>query len=274
MIDKLKRNDIFKLLMLMKERMPLYVVTVIIKNLVTALCFNIVIAFITKKAFYAVTTGKFYLIRDAAVLALSCYIIGSIIQPVVSLMSNKCVKETMRDIKNSCYKTLAGLDSKALEAEHSGEYISIATNGIANIEELYSVHINMLVFSLFNGIFAMISVLILEWRIGVCILAIGLITVFINKSFALRIRMLTDEIQSKLNKITSKLMDIQSSIENTKMFQAEARVHGIFASENKKHFDISMRLGRVDASYTAINVFFSYFKYIGILCLSLYMLFK
>jgi ATP-binding cassette, subfamily B, bacterial len=180
----------------------------------------------------------------------------------------------MKDLRTSAFDAICKLPIENIEAEHSGSFLSLVTNDINNIEALYSNQMNSLVFSIIHGILALISLFFLEWRIAIVILLLGIITVIINNFFVSKIRYLNDKIQSQLKTKTSRLIDLLDSIAITKMFHAEKKVHNFFKIENNKYFDTSMKLSKVEATFDSINVFFFYFKYLGVLCLSLFMLYK
>jgi ATP-binding cassette subfamily B protein len=273
-LKHLKKYELVQLLLLMKKKLGPYVVSMILKNALTSLCFNIVIAFIMKDVFDAVTTGKAFLIKKAIILAAGSFIIGTILQPILTYINQKCIKETMKDLRTSAFKATINLPIENIEEEHSGSFISIVTNDMNNIEAFYSTQMNLLVFSLIFGILAITSIFFLEWRLAIVVILIGVITIVINNLFVPKIRFLNDKIQGQLKNKTSRLIDLLDSTSITKMFQAEKKVHNLFEIENNKYFDTSMKLSKVEATFDSINVFLSNLKYLGVLCLSLFMLFK
>lgn len=274
MLNKIHQTELFKMLGFMKNRSRLYIFSMILKNVISSLCFNIVIAFITKDVFDAVVKGENFLILQAAILAIGSYIIGSILSPMASYLMNKCIKETMKEIRTSAFKKIEELPIENFESTHSGEFISIVTNDLNNMEAVYSTQMNSLIFAFVHGLLAMLSIFILEWHIAIVVLILGIITILINNFFAAKIRKYSDEIQSQFGKITEKLIDLIHSSSTTKMFNIEKSVHGYFSKENEKHFDASMNLTKSEAVFDTVNVFLANLKYIGILCLALYMLFK
>jgi ATP-binding cassette subfamily B protein len=274
MKSQIQRNEVLRLLRLMKKRLGVYISSMLLRNLISAVCFNIVIAFITKDVFDAITTGKGLLIKRAIILSVASYIIGSILSPIATYVMNKCIKETMEELRNICYEALGSLTIESIENQHSGYYISIVTNDINSIEAIYSTQMNSLAFAFLNGFIALISLFFLKWEIAVIVLLLGVSTIFINSFFITKLRLLNDSIQYKLKNITSRLIDILQSITDTKMYQAEKQVHSYFVTENMKHYDTSMKLAWVEAIFDSINVLFSNLKYIGVLCLSLYMFYK
>lgn len=270
----IRKNEAVLLLGFMKNRLILYLSTMIMRNLITSVCFNIVIAFITKNVFDAIINGEAFLIKKAVILAATAFLIGAILQPIVSFLMNKCVKETMKEIRNTSFEAIENAALEDISNEHSGRFISVVTNDINSIEAFYSVQMNMLVFSFINGIIAIASIFILEWRLAILTLLLGFLSVFINNLFVPKIRKYNDIIQSQLKGMTAKLIDIIDSIITTKMFQAEEKMNNNFREKNSENLHTSMMLGRLEAFFDCINVFFSNLKYIGVLCASLFMFFK
>lgn len=274
MLNKIRETELFKLLKFMKKRTGLYIFTMILRNLITAACFNVVIAFITKDVFDAVQKGESFFILRAAFLAAISFIIGSIINPIASYIMNKCIKETMKEIRTRAFIKIEELPMESFEKTHSGEFISIVTNDLNNMEAIYSTEMNSLAFGLILGFLAMVSIFLLEWHIALVVLILGIVTIFINNFFAVNIRKFSDEIQSQFGKITEKLIDLIHSSSTTKMYNIEKKVHSYFSKENTKHFASSMNLTKAEAKFDAINILLANLKEVGILCLSLFMLFK
>lgn len=274
MLNKICETELFKLLKFMKKRTRLYIFTMVLRNLITAACFNVVIAFITKDVFDAVQNGKSFFILRATFLAAGSFIIGSTINPVASYIMNKCIKETMKEIRTSAFKKIEELPMESFEKTHSGEFISIVTNDLNNMEAIYSTEMNSLVFGIILGILAMASIFLLEWHIALVVLILGIITILINNFFAVKIRKFSDEVQSQYGKITEKIIDLIHSSNTTKMYNIEKKVYGLFSKENIKHFTYLMKLTKAEANYDAINIILANLKDVGILCLSLFMLFK
>lgn len=274
MIRRISKSETMVLLSLMKNRLALYLLSMIIRNAITSICFNIVIAFITKNVFDAIINGEGFLIRNAVILAAATFIVGAVLQPIVSFIMNKCIKETMEEIRNLSFEAIENATIENMSSQHSGRFISIVTNDINSIEAFYSSQMNLLVFSFINGIIALISIFLLEWKLAIIILVLGTITIFLNNLFVPKMRGLNDMMQNQLKCITAKLIDLIDSMAITKMFHAEEKVENYFKSENNKNYNTSMKLAKVEAVFDCINVFFSNLKYIGVLCISLFMFFR
>lgn len=274
MLRKLKENELMKVLSFMKKRTPLYLFSVILGNLVTSVCFNIVIAFIIKDVFDAALKGENFLILRATILAASTFVIGAILSPVASYLRNKCVKETMKEIRITAFEKLEGLAIESFEKDHSGNYISIVTNDINNIESIYNNQITSLIFALMHGVISIISMLFLEWRLAIVVLILGIGTVIINNCFSQKLRVLNDILQNQLSKSTERLIDLIQSTSITKMFHLKKWTHGHYEKETSNYLESSMKLTKLEALFDAVNNLLSSVKFIGVLCLSFFMIYK
>lgn len=274
MLEKIHNSELIKVLGFLKERTGKYIFFTILKNAITSICFNIVIAFITKDIFDAVTYKHSFLIMQASMLAIGAFIIGAILSPIASYITNKCIKETMKEIRTITFEKIQSLPIRCFENTHSGEFTSIATNDLNSIEAIYSTEINYLVFAIIHGIVSMISIFILQWQISIIVLVLGIITVIINNFFASKIRNYSDKIQAQLSNITKKLIDLIQSSSITKMFNFQNNIYGYFKTENEKHFNFSMSLTKIESLFEGMNVLLSNLKYIGVLCIALFMLYK
>lgn len=274
MLNKLKENELIKILSFMRKRTPLYMFCVVLKNLITSVCFNIVIAYIIKDVFDAAVKGDSSLILHATMIAVTAYIIGSILSPIVSYLSSKCVKETMKEIRINAFSKLEDLTIENFEKDHSGNYISIVTNDINNIEAIYNNQINSLVFAIIHGVVSISSMLFLEWRLAVVVIVLGIGTVFINNCFSHKLRFLNDTLQYQMGKTTERLIDLIQSSPITKMFHLKKWVLGHYAEGNNKYLENSKELTKLEALFDSVNTLLSSTKYIGVLCLSIFMIYK
>ena len=274
MLNKLKEKELMKVLAFMKKRTPLYLFSIILKNLITSVCFNIVLAFIIKDVFDAALKGDTSLILRATVLAVSTFIIGAILNPIASYFSNKCVKETMKETRVRAFEKLETLTIESFEKDHSGNYISIVTNDINNIEAIYTNQMNCFIFAIIHGVISITSMLILEWRLAIVVIALGMGTVIINNCFSHSLRVLNDRLQCQLSKATERLIDLIQSSSITKMFHLKKWVHGHYKKENDKYLESSMKLTKLEAFFDAVNNLLNSLKFIGVLCLSFFMIYK
>lgn len=274
MLAKLKEKELIKILGFMKKRTPLYLFCVILRNLISSICFNIVIAYIIKDVFDAALKGDKNLILKAAILAVATYFIGSILSPIVSYLSSKCAKETMKDIRISAFNKLEDLTIESFEKDHSGNYVSIVTNDINNIEAIYTNQINSLIFAIVHGIISISAMLLLEWRLAIVVIILGIGTVIINNCFSHKLRALNNTLQNQLSKATERLIDLIQSSAITKIFHIKKWVLGHYGKENDKYLDNSNKLNRLEAFFDAVNNLLSSVKYIGVLCLSIFMIYK
>lgn len=114
----------------------------------------------------------------------------------------------------------------------------------------------------------------MQWQLGIIIIVFGIATVIVNKVLSLKTSGLNDNMQKVIGKMTERIIDLIGSIAITKMFLNENKVYGYYKKESDKYYDISMKLTKVDALFEGSNVFLATFQYIGVLAVSLYMVYK
>ncbi|WP_234121967.1 ABC transporter ATP-binding protein [Clostridium hydrogenum] len=267
-------GELSRILSLMGKRKKLYIFSMTVENLVTSFCFNIIIAFITQDIFNGIIYGKMGLIKEAVILAIASFAIGTIICPIASYVRRLCIRKTMYEIRNSTFNKLEKIKIKELDREHSGRFISILTNDINNIEAAYVSQIRMLFFAVIHSFTALAIIFYMQWQLGLIIIVFGFITIIVNKVLSLKISILNDDMQEMLGRITERIIDLINSTAITKMFLAERKVYGYYKKESDKGYDVSMKLTKFDALFEAANVFLSSFQYIGVLGAALYMVYK
>lgn len=267
-------GELNKVLSFMGKRKKLYVFSMIVENAITSVCFNLILAFITQDIFNGIVYGKMVLVKEAVMLAALSFAIGVVLQPIASYVRHLCIRKTMYEVRNSAFNKLGKIKTNEFYKEHSGKFISILTNDINNIEAAYVTQLRMLFFAVTHSLTALAIIFFMQWQLGLIIIAFGIATVIVNKVLSLKTSKLNDNMQKVIGKMTERIIDLIGSITITKMFLKENKVYGYYKKQSDNYYDISMKLTKVDALFEGSNVFLATFQYIGVLAVSLYMVYK
>ncbi len=272
MLKKGKQSEIARVFSFMKDRIILFSACMILDAILTSICFNIVLAFISKYAYNAAEQHDISLLYKALGIALTAFIIGSVFQPIFQFTAKKCVRKTMTEIRTKLFRHLEELSISSFEDSHSGEMISRLTNDLSSVENVYYNQLNPLVFALVHGVIAITALFIVDYRIALVVLVLGLLTVAINVLFAKRLRKISDLIQQKLGEVTQRLVDLIQSIPVTKMFQIEEEIFDDFRENNDNTYKLTKKRILTNTQLNALNFMFSNLKGLGVMSFGLYLL--
>ncbi|WP_055669563.1 ABC transporter ATP-binding protein [Desnuesiella massiliensis] len=274
MIKKFRESEFIKTLHFMKPRIGEYTIGVLIDSALTSICYNIVLAFIMRDVINAIAYKDIMLMKRAFYVAVGSFLIAFILQPIFRFLYKACVRKAMAEIRLKTFEHMEDLKVENFEKHHTGDLISRMTNDVDVIQQIYINQIPTLSFALIHGLVAMISMFIMEWRLALIAITIGLISVSISATFSKSIRKASDEVQIQYGSTTERLIDIIDGLQIIKMFDIKEKIYNKY-NENDKLLNLAlMKNGRLNIMLEVINNFYGDFKNIGLLSLGLYMSIK
>ena len=255
----------------MKPRIGEYTIRVLIDSALTSICYNIVLAFIMKDVINAIAYKNTMLMKRAFYVAIVSFLIAFILQPVFKFLYKACIRKTMAEIRLKTFEHMEDLKVENFENHHTGDLISRMTNDVEVIQQIYINQIPTLIFALIHGLVAMISMFIMEWRLALIAVTIGLISVIISTAFSKSIRRSSDEVQIQYGSTTERLIDIVDGFQIIKMFDIKEKIYDRLDENNKLLKLFLMKNGGLNITLEVINNFYGDVKNIGLLSLGLYM---
>jgi len=274
MLGRIRSSSLFKIFRFMKGRLFVYLGATLLDGIITSVCFNIVIAFITKDVFNAAVYGNDGLFARSVLLATGAFVTGAVFQPIVKYYSKLCVKKTMTEFKMHVFSHLESLPISTYEKKHTGDLLSRYTNDLKSIENIYSSQISSLVFATVHGIIAITSILYLEWRMAAAIVLLGIGTMLVNRFFGRRIRAVSSVIQEGKGVLTQRLIDLLHSLQVVKMFHGEEKIYKKYCDKNNDVTHATIKRSSIQSCLNAVMLVFSNLKNIGILCLGILLVMK
>lgn len=274
MLKRYKESEFIGVLSLMKPRILKYIVSVLLDSGFTSICYNIVLAYISKDVINAIAYGDISLLKRALYIAVGSFLIAFILQPIIRYCYRCCVRSTMGSIRLKAFEHMESLEVQSFEDRHSGDLITRMTNDIDTIEQVYVNHIPTLVFAIIHGVVAIISMFIMEWRLAIVAIVMGIVSVLISTLYSKPLRRASDDAQGRLGDMTQRLIDILDGFQAIKMFNIEKKIFDKYKNGNRELYQASFRRGKLNCTLEEIISLFGDLKSIGILTLGLYMSLK
>jgi ATP-binding cassette, subfamily B, bacterial len=265
----MKKHELIQVLRYMKSKLPLYLSASVLAALIQAFCLNIVLAYIMKDAVNAIHDKNWDYILRAVLLAGLSLGIGMFVLPILSYLVQYCTKKTMEDIKLEAFKQVENLTIESLETNHSGDLLSRMTQDVKQIEGIYNNQIPNLLFSIIYGIGAVLSILIMDWRLGLLVILFGGVSILINKRFSLPIRKHANDLQNHKSRLTQKLIDLFEGIPTTKLYQLESLMSEEYEETNEACVRSEDQTIKLQSSIGLIETCFQYIRYFSLLFLGL-----
>jgi ATP-binding cassette subfamily B protein len=271
MISRVKQTGFVRVMSLLGRRGWPYALGILTWGVVLAFCFNLVMAFVFKDVLNAALEGDRTLLLRGVVLALGTFILGMPIATLGRYALTMATLRTLTAIRTNLFRAISHLPMCRLEARHSGDLISRATNDVQTIEVMLLRVMSSFAQAIAQGSIGMTAIFVLEWRLGLVTLAVGLTSFGIGARFAKTLSRRSDQMQSSISTMTERLSDLLAGIRVARMFRLEGEVQSRYASSAEEAARKIIAHARSQAVFDAVQVFIGWFQSFGTLALGLYL---
>lgn len=193
---------------------------------------DICLAFVFKALLDVAVAKDINQFYKVAIFTIIYIIIGSIIKLLSKLSKHLYIKKTMVYLKNNIFSTIINKSISEFVSDNSGKYISIITNDLKMIEEDYFKNIFLLFGSFVSLIGAIISLVILSYKISIILIVTSLLTLIIPKIFQKKLSKYKQIYSKSLEKFTIKIKDIFNGFEVIKTFKIENKIWNEYSKVN------------------------------------------
>ena len=269
MISRVRRSRLVRVLSLMDRWLWCYVLGVLAVGLVLAFCFNIVIGLVFKDVLNAALDGNTSLLLRGTVLALATFILGMPAVCLARYFISLATCRTLTSIRTRLFSKITELPMIHLEARHSGDFIARTTSDVQTLWQMWLGTMTSFSQAVSQGTIGMVAIFILEWRLGIVALSIGLASFGVSARFAGILRNRSDRLQASVATMTERLSDLLSGISVTRMFRLEEEIHGNYADAAGQAAEKAIAHARSQASFEAIQQLLEWFQRFGTLALGL-----
>jgi ABC-type multidrug transport system fused ATPase/permease subunit len=153
------------------------------------------------------------------------------------------------------------------EKNHSGDILSRLTNDIGTLKNSYDWPLWNFVVCLLGGAVAVVTMLVLDWRMSLVLLASSAAFTLLNKRFAKKLKAISEEIQKSYGKLTESMGNILAGFPVIKMFRLEPSMREGFEGRNRDILRLSLDRTRKEAWLGCYNSLLSWVNFGGIMVL-------
>lgn len=272
MTKPFRDRDLVRVLSLLGPTVWIYFIAVLISAAVLGFSFNLVLAFIKMNVTDAAINGQQALLWRALIMAAATFLTG-----VPLLIGSRYVialfeKKALTRARVQAFHHIVDLPISNFDQHHSGDLVSRSTNDLNTLGRIYTHLVPNLFLGLFLGLVGIVSILMLNWQLGVFALMLGLITTWASTAMAKPLREKSITIQETLSGLTQRLSDILQGLSVTKMFHLEEITHQQYAQVNQQSAAAAIDHAHTQAAYDAMNTLIGWMRSIGTLALGLYLL--
>ena len=269
---KIRKSDSLRVLNLLGPYKWAYALWMLLVAMTIATCFNIVLAFVMKDVLDAAVKGENVLLMRSLYIAGGTLVGGTPLFLFGIYMRNRCVLKTMTALRVRVFSCIVDLQMSRFERGHSGDLVSRCTNDLGAIEGIYTGLIPSVATATIMGLVAMVSIFVMDWRIGLAALLAGLLLTLSRTAFVGPLRRTSETIQEYVSKRTERLTDLLQGLPVTKMFHLEKQIQGLYATENAHMVEATVRHSGISALSNASGNLVGDIGRLGLVILGLYLL--
>jgi len=272
MPESFSKRDLASILSLLGSNAWIYFIAAMVNAAVLGFSFNLVLAFIQKDVLDAAVSGQQALLTRGLILAAVTYLTGVPLLIGANYVIALFEKKALTSARLQTFRHIVDLPISHFDKGHSGDLISRTTNDLNTIGEIYTRLVPNLLFGLTLGLVGIVSILVLNWQMGIFALILGIITTWVSTVMAEPLRKKSTAIQESLSLLTQRLSDILQSLPVTKMFHLEGATHQLYTQVNQQSTLATVDRAHTQAVYDAINTLINWLRSIGTLVLGLYLM--
>ena len=159
------------------------------------------------------------------------------------------------DIRRSLFRHINRLPLHDHDLRHSGDLISVITNDVGIMTQVFGLHMYNLFVVGVLGISCAVFIMILNWKLAFIVIAAGILPLVINIPFAKPLRNVSKRIQNNLGRTSGQYVDLLAGCQVVRTFHLNEWALSRFHASNRELLENSMHRVRLNSSLAAANHF-------------------
>ena len=254
--DIKRLKEIKKFIGLINVKRKIYVSCLFIGRLVENLAAPM-LAFMIKNMLDAAQKGDNSQFIKSVYFAAPIFVIA-IISNRIHLIETLCMRDIMHDIRLKMFMHLQNLPIRYFDTHHSGQSIHRLNNAVEDYKRALSNIIPRFVYSLMAGITAIVTILIMDWRLGTMMIIVGLLSVKVTTVLSKPQRAIGKDIQKNTAGLSAKLSDILAGFREIKMFRKGKSISERYVTENAELYGDIIKRAKNSAIVECSNEVFGF----------------
>jgi ABC-type multidrug transport system fused ATPase/permease subunit len=234
---------------------------------------QVLYAYINKNVINAVITLDRGLLKQTAVMAV-IYIIVATIWPVISYAQMTIIRHIMYDLKSKLFRHMESLSMSYFEKNHSGDSVERLSNNVDTLKSAYYEKTTWLIATFCSGITAMVTMFILEWKIAIILIFLGVASILISIKYTKEIRTITDKINKEMSGLAQRLSDVLAGYDVIKMFKGALIAINKYKEQNSRVTKLRVKAAHKKGTLEGVSFAFTFLSNIGVIVIGMFMVSK
>ena len=234
-------KELIRVYSLIEKRKIQYFISIIFTGLAYP-CLNIIFSFAYKESINAIEFNEYSLFINTCILFLFAVIIQCLIEPFANFYNARLVNIIIYNIRKKVFKHAINLPVTYFETNHSGDTILRLTSNIDAIEPIYRGGFRDIMQAIFYGIGALISMMVLSYKLAICSLVFSIIAYIVNRSFTKVMRKFSKIQQEQNSQLVQSFVTTYSCGNAANMFSKGNVLANNFTETNKNIMKTSIQI--------------------------------
>ena len=185
--------------------------------------------------------------------------------PISSYVSTRISKNAICNIKtNLCTKVLS-LPMKYHDSKAKGELLSSFSNDIDGLQGIFDWRFSRVLSSITGGLGGIIIMLYMDWRLGLIVILLGLLSIYISSFYNKKLSYLGEERQKSLAENNTDAYEFVKAAKTIRVFGLRKIISNKYSKSIQLEETIKIKSGIITARMKAINLGISSLTYILII---------
>ena len=229
-------------------------------NLIGSVCYNLLLAVIMQKMLNAVEYRESRYFMQGLLISAISLLVAIILEPILTQSKNHCVRSTMSEIRGGLAEKIICQSCESYETFERGDVLTRTTKDLANMEQIYLIHIPNFFFTLIHGSIATVMLFYYDVRLALLSLALGFIQMYLNKAITAQVQVRAANRQKKHSQMLQSVVELLDGWTDIVMSHAQSHFAEQFSkqcqqlSEEEKKAELSMKNAKnIDSFLSQIN---------------------
>ncbi len=256
-----------------KPNKPVYFMIMALDCL-TEISFYMLTPIVMKLMIDAAVKSSMELLKQGVILTFIISGLGMLIFVIEEFYLFKIFETTTANIRKRVFDHILHLPAAFIEHNHSGDVIARLTNDIPTMENAYKWPFRMFVVTLLSGLSSIAAMLLLDWKVSILLIFIGLISVVINFNQTNQLREINHSIQKMVGQYTENLSNVINGFVTIKSYQLGKSMMDKTMRINEDILSANLAVAKKNAFLESRNFLFGSINFIGVILLASFLALK
>lgn len=185
--------------------------------------------------------------------------------PFSCYICSLCSKKTIRDYKTDLCEHMLRLPMTYHDKKTTGELLSVISNSMSCLENIYNRNFFIVVLNFFNGLAGVIVMAVIDWRFAIVVFMLGISSVYVTSYFSQKLETAGKNLQEKLAESSTDAYELVKAAKTIRLLNLFQYKTNNFRKNTQFEADTKINSGKTSAKMNAVVIGISSFTYGAIL---------